>query len=78
MEHVHGILLDQKFLYRSVHAASMNTKWYEAWLERTLFLDPMINDICGPCVLSRMPGQPCNLPYHESVGGRGRGRQRAF
>ena len=37
MEHVYGILLDEKFLYRSVHPAFVNTKWYEAWLERTLF-----------------------------------------
>ena len=35
MEHVYGILLDEKYLYRSVHAAFVNTKWYEAWLERT-------------------------------------------
>ena len=52
MEHVHGILLDEKFLYRSVHAAFVNTNWYEAWLERTLLLDPIILT-CGSRVCSR-------------------------
>ena len=33
MERVYGILLDEKFLYRSVHAAFVNTNWDEAWLE---------------------------------------------
>ena len=40
LEHVYGILLDEKFLYRSVHAAFVNTKWCEAWLERTLLFGP--------------------------------------
>ena len=57
MEHVYGILLDEKFLYRSVHAALVNTKWYEAWLERTLLLDPIIFDMWCPGVLSWAPGQ---------------------
>ena len=60
MEHAYGILLDEKFLYRSVHAAFVNTKWYEAWLERTLLLDPIIFDMWGPGVLSWAPGQPYN------------------
>ena len=60
MEHVYGILLDEKFLYRSVHAAFVNTKWYEAWSERTLFLDPVICNVREPGVLSRMQGQACN------------------
>ena len=66
MEHVYGILLDEKFLYRSVHAAFVNTKWYEAWLERTLLLDPIIFDMWGPGVLSwrvmpRLPEEPEEL-----------------
>ena len=60
LEHVYGILLDEKFLYRSAHAAFVNTKWYEAWLERTLLLDPIIFDIWNPGVLSWAPGQPYN------------------
>ena len=60
MEHVYGILFDEKFLYRSVHAAFVNTKGYEAWLERTLLLDPIIFHIWSPGVLSWAPGQHCN------------------
>ena len=56
LEHVYGILLDEKFLYRSVHAAFVITKWYEAWLERTLLLDPIIFDMWIPGVLSWAPG----------------------
>ena len=55
MEHVYGILLDEKFLHKSVHAAFVNTKWYEAWLDRTLHLDPIIYD-----VLSWKPSLPRN------------------
>ena len=61
LEHVHGILLDEKFLHRSVHAAFVNTKWYEAWLERTLLLDPIIFDMWMAGVLSWAPGQPQSL-----------------
>ena len=68
MEHVYGILLDQKFLYRSVHATFVNTKWYEAWLERTLLLDPIIFDMWGPGVLSWAPGQPCNSHHARHTG----------
>ena len=68
MEHVYGILLDEKFLYRSVHAAFVNTQWYEAWLERTLFLDPIIFDMWGPGVLSWAPGQPCNSHHARHTG----------
>ena len=76
MEHVHGILLeyvcgillDEKFLYRSVHAAFVNTKWYEAWLERTLLLDPIIFDMWGPGVLSWAPGQPCDSHHAIHTG----------
>ena len=68
MEHVYGILLDEKFLYRSVHAAFVNTKWYEAWLERTLLLDPIIFDMWGPGVLSWAPGQPCNSRHSRHTG----------
>ena len=64
LEHVYGILLDEKFLHRSMHAAFVNTKWYEAWLERTLFLDPIIFDMWIPGVLSWASGQPCNS-HHE-------------
>ena len=64
LEHVYGILLDEKFLHRSTHAAFVNTKWYEAWLERTLFLDPIIFDMWIPGVLSWASGQPCNS-HHE-------------
>ena len=31
MEFAHGILLHQNFLYRCVHAAIVNTKWFEKW-----------------------------------------------
>ena len=68
LEHVYGILLDEKFLYRSVHAAFVNTKWYEAWLERTLLLDPIIFDMWGPGVLSWAPGQPCNSHHSRHTG----------
>ena len=60
LEHVYGILLEEKLRYRSVHAAFVNTKWYEAWLERTLLLDPIIFDMFVPGVLSWAPGDPCN------------------
>ena len=60
MEHVYGILLDEKFLYRSEHAAFANTKRCEAWLERTRLLDPIIFDMWNPGVLSCEPGQHCN------------------
>ena len=68
MEHVYGILLDEKFLYRSVHAAFVNTKWYEAWLERTLLLDPIIFDMWSPGVLSWAPGQHCNRHHARHTG----------
>ena len=58
MEFAYGILLDQKFLYRCVHASLVNTKWYETWSERTLFVDSIINDVQGLWVLTRMQGQP--------------------
>ena len=88
IEHVYGILLDEKFLYRSVHAAFVNTKLYEAWLERTLLLDPIIFDMWIPGVLSWAPARhtsqdtlvvPClrfgSFLNHKSVGGRGCGHQ---
>ena len=68
MEHVYGILLDEKILYRSVHAAIVNTKWYEAWLVRTLLLDPIIFDMWGPGVLSWAPGQPCKSHHARHTG----------
>ena len=52
------ILLDQKFLYRPVHAAFVNTKCFEKWSERTLFVDPIIHDVQETGALSRMHGQP--------------------
>ena len=58
-----GPKLDQKFRYRSVHAACVNAKWYETWLERTLFVDPIIYDVQEPGVLSRMQGQLCDLSH---------------
>ena len=64
MEHVYGILL----LYRSVYAAFVNTKWYEAWLERTLLLDPIIFDMWGPGVLSWAPGEHCNIHHARHAG----------
>ena len=39
IEFASGILLDQKFLYRCVHAAFVNTKCSENWSELTLFMD---------------------------------------
>ena len=57
-ELAHGILLDQKCLYKSVHAAIVNTKWYGTWLEGALFVDPIIYDVQGAGVLSRTQGQP--------------------
>ena len=63
LEHVHDILLDEKFPYRSVHAAFVNTTWYEAWLERTLFFGPIIFDMWSPVVLSWAPGQLCNCQH---------------
>ena len=68
LEHVYGILLDEKFLYRSVHAAFVNAKWYEAWLERTLLLDPIIFDVWGPGVLSWAPGQPYDSHHSRHTG----------
>ena len=69
-ELAYGILLDQKFLCRSVHAAFVNTKWYETWSGRTLFVDPIINDVQRLCVLIRMQGQRCDCRYtrHSATG----------
>ena len=46
----------------------MNTMWYEAWLERTLLLNPIIYDVQGAGVHSRMPGQPCNCHHTRHTG----------
>ena len=43
MEFAYGILLDWKFLCRCEHAAFVNTKWYETWSERILFVDPSVS-----------------------------------
>ena len=51
-----------------VHAAFVNTKWYEAWLERTLLLDPIIFDMWSPGVLSWAPGQPCDSHHARHTG----------
>ena len=40
------------------HEVVRDTRWYEAWLERTLLLDPIILDMWGPGVLSWAPGEP--------------------
>ena len=47
MELAFGILLDQKFLYRCMDAPFVETK---AFSQRTLFVDPIINDVQGLCV----------------------------
>ena len=60
MEFAYGILLGQKLLCGSVHAAFVNTQWYEKWWERTLFVDPIVNDVPGLYVLRRVQGQPCD------------------
>ena len=52
MELSHGISLDQKVLYRSVHAAFVNTEWHEAWLERTLFLESRVRACSRGCQAS--------------------------
>ena len=62
MEFAHGILLDQKFVYRSVHAAFANTKWYDAWSERTLSVHPIIHDVQDPRVLTQVGGWPRPRP----------------
>ena len=69
MKFANGILLDQKFLYRSEHGAFVNTKWDETWSERTLFVDPSTTSRVLAC-LSRMQGQPCNCRYtrHTATG----------
>ena len=64
LEHVHG----EKFLYRSVHAAFVNRKWYEAWLERILLLDSIIFDMWSPGVLSWAPGEHCNSHHARHTG----------
>ena len=56
----------RKASHRSVHAAFVNTKWYEAWLERSLLLDPIIFDMWSPGVLSWAPGQHCNS-HHATL-----------
>ena len=58
------------FLHRCVHAAFVNTKWYEKWSERTLFVDPIINDVQGLCVLTRTQGQllNCHDTRHTATG----------
>ena len=43
-----------------VHAALVNTMWYDTWSECTLFVDPIIDDVQGLSVLTRTQGQPCN------------------
>ena len=52
MEFAHDILLDQKVLYRSVHATFVNTEWHEAWLERTLFLESRVRACSRGCQAS--------------------------
>ena len=56
MEFASGIFLDRKFLYRCVHAAFVNTNLCREWSERTLFVDPIINEIWGPGMLTQMQG----------------------
>ena len=60
----------ERFLYRSVHAAFVNTKWYETWSERTLFVDPIICDVHCPGGLSRMQGRlwNCHRTRHTATG----------
>ena len=58
-----GILLDEKFLYRSVRVVFVNTKWYETLLERVLLLDPIIFEMWIPKVLSWAPDEHCNSHY---------------
>ena len=53
---------------RSFCTGPCNTKWYEAWLERTLLLDPIIFDMWIPGVLSWAPGQPCNSHHSRHTG----------
>ena len=72
MELAYGILLDQNFLCGFVHAALVNMKWYEKWWERTLFVDPIINDVPGLCVLTRKQHRYCrerraSCDLHEKV-----------
>ena len=63
MELAHGILLDQKLLRMCVRAAFVNTKRYETWWERTLFVDPIVNDVCGPNVLTWLHCDPCDRTH---------------
>ena len=56
MEHVHGILLDQKFLCRSVHAAFVNTKCTRCGWSAPSFRTRS-STICGA---QWAPGEPCN------------------
>ena len=60
MEFVNGIVLDQKFLRRCVRAAFVNTKWYETWSERALFVDPIINDVWDLRLLSLFHDENCD------------------
>ena len=72
---------DQKFLYRSVRAAFVNTKWYETWLEAQV-----CSRGCQASLVTVITQDtlvvPClrcgSFPHHKSVGGRGCGRQRAY
>ena len=64
----------------------MNSKWYEAWSERTLFVEPIINDVQGLCsrgckanlVTVITPDTPPLIKNHKLVGGRSRGQLHAF
>ena len=60
MEHVYGILLDQKFLYRSVHAAFREHEVPRVVVGAHPLLGPDLLRRLGPGVLSWTPGQPCN------------------
>ena len=54
--------------HRSVHAAFVNTKWNQTWLERALLLDPIIFDMWSPGVRSWAPGQLCNSHHARHTG----------
>ena len=51
-----------------MHAAFVNTKWYEAWSGRTLLLVPIFFDMWCPGVLSWAPGDHCNSHHARHTG----------
>ena len=68
VEHVYGILLDEKFLYRSVHAVFREHEVVRGVVGAHPPVGPDHLRHVGPGVLSWAPGQPCNSHHSRHTG----------